>query len=68
VLPSPFAKAAMKNLLFPILGLLMLTATGMPALAEQRGGPNSGGDRPQTPAELANSDNPCGAQQRPCAW
>ena len=28
----------MKNLLFPMLGLLMLTATGMPAMAEQRGG------------------------------
>ena len=58
----------MKNLLFAMLGLLMLTATGMPAMAEQRGVPNSGGDRPETPAELANSENPYGAQQRPFAW
>ena len=67
LLPISFAKTAIKNLLLPILGILMLTALGMPAMAEQRGGPNSGGSRPQTPAELRNSDNPCGAKH-PCGW
>ena len=68
MLPSPFAMTAMKNLLFAMLGLLMLSATGTPAMAEQRGGPNFVGDRPETPTELRNSDNSCGAQQRPFAW
>ena len=58
----------MKIRLFPILGLLLLNASVFPAMAEQRGGPQTGGTRPQTPAELFNSDNPCGAQKRPCGW
>ena len=57
----------MKHPLSPILGLLMLMAIGMSTMAEQRGGPNSGGDRSETRAELRNSDNPSCAQQRPCA-
>ena len=46
----------------------MLMATGMPAMAEERGGPNSRGDRPRPPAELPNSDNPFAAQQRLFDW
>lgn len=67
-LSGPFAKPAMTTLLFPVLSVLLLLGSGLPSLAEQRGGPNSGGSRPQTPAELSNSDNPCGAQLRPCGW
>jgi hypothetical protein len=66
--PIPFAKTAMYGPLLSILSLLLLVGSGMPAMAEQRGGPNSGGSRPQTPAELLKSDNPCGAEQRPCGW
>ncbi len=52
----------------------MLAATlGLPALAEQRGGPSSGGWRPQSPAmqdtEMSSSkamDTPC--QGQPCGW
>jgi hypothetical protein len=68
LLPYPLAIRAMNIRLLPILGLLLVTASGLPAMAEQRGGPKTGGTRPQTPAELFNSDNPCGAQQRPCGW
>ena len=58
----------MKSPFLGILGLLLLTVSSAPAMAEQRGGPNSGGYRPQTPAELSKSSNPCGAEQRPCGW
>ena len=50
-----------------MLSLLMLSATGMLAMAEERGGPNSGGDRPEICIELRISDKPYFAQQRPCA-
>lgn len=50
-----------------MLSLLMLSATGMLAMAEERGGPNSGGDRPEICVELRISDKPYFAQQRPCA-
>jgi hypothetical protein len=66
--PTPSAKIAMNSPLLSILSLLLLITSGLPAMAEQRGGPNSGGSRPQTPAELRKSDNPCGAEQRPCGW
>jgi hypothetical protein len=50
----------------PIFSLLLLIDFGMPAMAEQREGPNFGGSPPQPPAELLERDTLCVIEQRSC--
>jgi hypothetical protein len=54
----------MKTIVPVTLALLMSVALASPVLAEQRGGTNSGGNRPSTPGQLSDQQCP----QRPCGW